>query len=40
MNKQSKNKLQTSSYFVKRLKDSGFETWKIYNNYNDQDPRK
>ncbi len=40
MNKQTKNKLQTASYFIKRLKDSGFETWKIYNGYDEQDPRK
>jgi len=40
MNKQIKNKLKTASYFVKRLKDSGFETWKIFNKYSDADPRR
>lgn len=41
MNKnQTKNKLKTASYFIKRLKDSGFETWKIFNKYSDSDPRK
>ena len=37
---QKKNKLQTPSYFIKRLKDSGFETWKIFNGYDHGDPRK
>ena len=37
---QTKNKLKTASYFIKRLKDSGFETWKIFNKYSDADPRK
>jgi hypothetical protein len=35
-----KNKITTLSYFVKRLKDSGFTTWKICNNYSFADPRK
>lgn len=36
----STNKITTLSYFVKRLKDSGFNTWKIFNKYADSDPRK
>lgn len=36
----SKNKITTLSYFVKRLKDSDFNTWKICDNYNISDPRK
>ena len=33
------NKLTTQSYFIKRLKDSGYEVWKIFDNYNESDPR-
>ena len=36
----NKNKITTLSYFVKRLKDSGFNVWKICNNYAHSDPRK
>lgn len=36
----SNNKITTLSYFVKRLKDCGFNTWKIFNKYADSDPRK
>jgi hypothetical protein len=36
----NKNKITTLSYFVKRLKDSGFNVWKISNNYAQSDPRK
>jgi hypothetical protein len=36
----TKNKITTLSYFVKRLKDSNFEVWKLYNNYDLSDPRK
>lgn len=35
-----KNKITTLSYFVKRLKDSQFVTWKICSIYADSDPRK
>ena len=35
-----KNKITTLSYFIKRLKDCNFETWKMYNKYADSDPRK
>jgi len=33
------NKLTTQSYFVKRLKDSGYEVWKIFDAYNEGDSR-
>lgn len=36
----NKNKITTLSYFVKRLKDSNFNTWKIFNKYANSDPRK
>lgn len=36
----NKNKITTLSYFIKRLKDSGFNVWKICNNYAQSDPRK
>lgn len=35
-----KNKIQTLSYFKKRLKDSGYVVWDIMNKYSLQDPRK
>jgi len=36
----NKNKATTLSYFIKRLKDSGYVTWKICNNYALADSRK
>lgn len=36
----TKNKITTLSYFTKRLKDSSFEVWKMFNNYNLSDSRK
>jgi hypothetical protein len=36
----SKNKITTLSYFTKRLKDSGFNVWKICDNFSVADPRK
>lgn len=33
------NKLTTQSYFIKRLKDSGYEVWKVFDNYNESDAR-
>lgn len=38
--KPKKNKITTLSYFIKRLKDNGFEVWKIFNKYSDYDNRK
>ena len=35
-----KNKLKTAGYFVKRLKDNGFVTLRIFDKYNEADPRK
>jgi hypothetical protein len=41
MNKKpiTKNKVRTPSYFVKRLRDNGFIVWKIFQQYNKNDPR-
>jgi hypothetical protein len=39
-NRHIKNKLKTAGYFIKRLRDSGFETIRIFNDYSDSDPRK
>ena len=36
----NKKKIQNLSYFVKRLKDNGFITWKIMDKYNLCDGRK
>ena len=35
-----KNKLKTAGYFIKRLKDNGFVTLRIFDKYNTADPRK
>jgi len=35
----NKNSIKTQSYFIKRLKDSGFIVWKLFDNYGIQDPR-
>lgn len=35
-----KNKISTLSYFIKRLKDNQFVTYKIWDQYGDHDPRK
>lgn len=40
INKHVKNKLKTAGYFIKRLRDSKFETIRIFNDYGDHDPRK
>jgi hypothetical protein len=40
MNRHTKNKLSTPSYFIKRLKDNGFVTFKIFKNYAESDPRR
>lgn len=40
INKHTKNKLKTAGYFIKRLRDNGFETLRIFNEYSDSDPRK
>lgn len=34
------NNISNLSYLVKRLKDSGYETWKILDSYPEADPRK
>ena len=33
------NKITTLSYFVKRLKDSGYIVYKIFDSYSEADPR-
>jgi hypothetical protein len=40
INRHTKNKLKTAGYFIKRLRGSGFETLRVFNNYSDTDPRK
>ena len=40
INKHTKNKLKTAGYFIKRLRDSGFETIRIFNGYGNADSRK
>jgi hypothetical protein len=39
-NTRSKNKISTLGYFVKRMKDSGYIVWKMFNKYAMEDPRK
>jgi hypothetical protein len=36
----SVNKLTTQGYFIKRLKDSGYVVYKIFDEYPEHDPRK
>ena len=40
MKEKIKNSIKTPSYFVKRLRDSGFIVWKVFNGYGKQDPRR
>lgn len=40
INRHTKNKLKTAGYFIKRLRDSGFETLRVFNRYSESDPRK
>ena len=35
-----KNKLKTAGYFIKRLKDNDFITFKVFDKYSETDPRK
>ena len=39
-NRKIKNKVSTLGYFVKRLKDSGYIVWKMFNKYSIEDNRK
>tara|TARA_R100000963_G_C4605427_1_gene77661 strand:+ start:251 stop:589 length:339 start_codon:yes stop_codon:yes gene_type:complete len=36
----TKNKLKTAGYFIKRLKDNDFITFKVFDKYSETDPRK
>lgn len=38
--KKVSNKIKTPGYFIKRLKDSGFVVFKMFNAYSDTDPRR
>lgn len=38
--KKVSNKIKTAGYFIKRLKDSGFIVFKIFNAYGSTDPRR
>lgn len=38
--KRVSNKIKTAGYFIKRLKDSGFVVFKMFNAYNEIDPRR
>jgi len=40
MNKHIKNKISTPGYFLKRLKDNKFITYRIFNKYSETDPRR
>lgn len=33
------NKITTQGYFIKRLRDSGYVVWKLFDSYGEQDPR-
>ena len=38
--KKISNKIKTAGYFIKRLKDSGFVVFKMFNAYSNTDPRR
>jgi len=38
--KKVSNKIKTAGYFIKRLKDSGFVVFKMFNAYSESDPRR
>lgn len=38
--KRVSNKIKTAGYFIKRLKDSGFVVFKMFNAYSEIDPRR
>ncbi len=40
MNKNARNKISTAGYFIKRLKDNGFITYRIFSSYAESDPRR
>ena len=40
MNKPRRNKISTPSYFLKRLKDNKFITYRVFSNYAQSDPRR
>jgi hypothetical protein len=40
MNRHIKNKISTPGYFLKRLKDNKFKTFKIFKEYAEHDPRR
>ena len=40
MNKNARNKISTAGYFIKRLKDNGFITHRIFSSYAESDPRR
>lgn len=40
MNKNTRNKISTAGYFIKRLKDNGFITHRIFSSYAESDPRR
>jgi len=40
MNRNKRNKISTPGYFIKRLKDNKFITFRIFANYAESDPRR
>lgn len=36
----AKNNITTQGYFIRRLRNSGFQTSRVYDRYGDKDPRK
>lgn len=39
-NKKQKNRISTQGYFIKRLKDSGYVVWRMFDKYSIADNRK
>jgi len=40
LNKRQQNKIRTPGYFIKRMRDSGFATLRVFQSYGDHDPRR
>ena len=40
LNKRQQNKIRTPGYFIKRMRDSGFATLRVFQSYGEHDPRR
>ena len=40
LNKRQQNKIRTPGYLIKRMRDSGFATLRVFQSYGEHDPRR